>query len=215
MGMGEVEAAGDSKGLGDVSLFGQYRFYHDKSSDVAAIVGLKTPTGDTDERENGGPLFEPEHQPGSGSWDPFIGIGLNRGWDRFGFASSVLYRFVTEGKQDTNLGDIFNYNFAGSYRVFSPEDGHDHHSHTHGSGIVDYIDLILELNGDYRQRVEITGVTDENTGGNTVYISPGMRIGLGHSWSVFASGGIPIVNDLNGLQSEPEYRIVGGISKVF
>ena len=215
MGMGEVEVAGDSKGLGDMAVFSQYRFYHNESNDIAAIVGLKTPTGDTDVRENDGALFELELQPGSGSWDPFIGIALNRNWDRFGFSSNVLYRFVTEGKQDTNLGDIFNYNVAGVYRVFSPAMGHEHHSHTPDSGIVDYIDLILELNGDYRQHVKISGVADANTGGNTIYIAPGIRVGLGHSWSVFASGGIPIVKDLNGIQSEPEYRVVTGISKAF
>lgn len=214
-GMGEVEVAGDSKGLGDMSVFTQYRFYHDDASDAAVIAGIKTPTGDNKERENDGALFETEQQPGSGSWDPFIGMGLNRSWGSFGISSNVLYTFVTEGQQQTNLGNIFNYNLAGSYRIFSPEGGHGHHKHTHGLGIVDYVDFILEFNGDHRKRVEINKINDENTGGHTLYLSPGIRVGLGHSWSVYASGGLPIVNDLNGQQSEPDYRIIGGISKTF
>ena len=45
MGTGEVELAGDARGLGNLTLFGQYRFYHENASDTAAILaGLKTPT---------------------------------------------------------------------------------------------------------------------------------------------------------------------------
>ena len=46
-------------------------------------------------------------------------------------------------------------------------------------------------------------------------MSPGLRVGAGHSWPVFASIGVPIINDLNGEQSEPDYRVIGGISKTF
>jgi len=75
--------------------------------------------------------------------------------------------------------------------------------------------MVVELNGDSRQRVDIAGESEENTGGHTLYISPGLRVGLGHSVSLFTSVGIPIVNDLNGLQSEPDYRVIGGMSVTF
>lgn len=215
MGVGEAELAGDSKGLGDMSLFSQFRFYHDESSDIAIIAGIKTPTGETKERENDGALFESEQQPGSGSWDPFVGLSFNRSFNGIGISSNVLYTFLTEGQQQTNLGDIFNYNFAVSYRAFSPEGNHGHQQHDHGLGIIDYVDLVLELNGDHRERVEINGMSEENTGGHTLYISPGIRLSLGHSWSVYSSVGLPVVNDLNGTQSEPDYRLIAGISKSF
>jgi len=127
----------------------------------------------------------------------------------------VLYTLVTEGSQDTDLGDIFNYNFAFSYRTTIPEGGHDHHHHKHQGNIIDYIDMIVELNGDSRQRVDINGESEEHTGGHTLYISPGLRVGLSHSVSLFTSVGIPVVNDLNGLQSEPDYRVIGGMSVTF
>ena len=37
-----------------------------------------------------------------------------------------------------------------------------------------------------------------------------MRI-ASNRWSAFATVGIPIINDLNGLQSEPTYRLFGGV----
>ena len=69
-GVGEVEFAGDAAGVGDPTLFGQYRFFRNAGADLAVITGIKIPTGDSNEREAEGGLFESEHQPGSGSWDP-------------------------------------------------------------------------------------------------------------------------------------------------
>ncbi|MCZ6802581.1 MAG: hypothetical protein O7D86_01225 [Proteobacteria bacterium] len=214
-GVGEAELAGDSTGIGDLSLFARYRFYNSDSMDVAIIAGINTPAGDTSEREIEGGLFEAEQQPGSGSWSPFTGISFDRSWDRIGISSNILYTFVTEGTQDTDLGNIFNYNIAASYRAYQIEEGHNHKHHDQANGIVDYVDVVLELNGDYRERVEISNVADSNTGGHTLYISPGIRIGVAHNWSIYSSLGIPIVNDLGGIQSEPDLRITAGISTLF
>jgi len=215
MGVGEAELAGDSIGAGDLTLFGQYRFHQSEKQDVAFLIGIKTPTGNTSEREIEGGLFEAEQQPGSDSWDPFFGLAYNHNWGDIGFSGNVLYTFVTEGTQDTDLGDIFNYNLALSYRTTIPEGGHDHHQHAHQGNIIDYVDLVVELNGDSRQRVSIGGDSEEHSGGHSLYLSPGLRVGLGHSVSLFTSVGIPIVNDLNGLQSEPDFRVIGGASVTF
>jgi len=215
MGTGEAEFAGDSKGIGDLSLFGQYRFYRNQNLDMAMLAGLKLATGDTSEREVEGALFESEQQPGSGSVDPFLGLAMNHNRGRTGFSANILYTFTSEGSQQTELGDIFNYNLALSYRVYSPQGAHDHHQHRHVLNILDYVDLALELNGDVRDRIEIHGTEEENSGGHVLFISPGIRVGLGHRWSLFSSIGIPVLNDHNGQQSEPEYRLIGGLSKTF
>jgi hypothetical protein len=81
------------------------------------LVGVKTPTGTTDERDNEGELFETEFQPGSGSWDPLIGLAVTRGFGRWSLDSNVLYSLATEGVQQTDLGDRFHYNGAISYRL--------------------------------------------------------------------------------------------------
>jgi len=215
MGIGEAELAGDSKGLGDMTLFGQYRFFNRNKSHAALLAGVKTPTGDTDELELEGARFETEQQPGSGSWDPFIGLAIDKSWGIIGLSGNILYTIATKGTQDTDLGDTFNYNIALSYRAFSPEGSHDHSSHVHGLNIIDYVDLVIELNGDSKEKAVIASHKEEHTGGQTLYLSPGMRIGAKHSWSVFASVGVPINNNINSEQSEPDYRIIGGISKAF
>ncbi len=215
MGVGEAELAGDAEGIGDLTLFTQYRFSHNDEHDAAVLAGIKTPTGAIGVREIEGGEFESEQQPGSGAWDPFLGIAYNRQLGKIGVSGNLLYTFVTEGAQATDLGDVFNYNLALSYRTRIPEGGHDHHTHAHHGNIIDYIDLVLELNGDVRQRVEINGQSEEHTGSHTLYLSPGVRIGLAHRVSLFTSVGVPIMNDLNGIQSESDYRVIGGVSFTF
>jgi hypothetical protein len=228
---GSVERLGDSNGIGDLAIYTQMRILGDDSTDhhLSLIAGLKTPTGRTGVRTREGELFEAEHQPGSGSWDPIAGLAFTRQAGPFSFDASVLYSFVTEGTQDSNLGDIFNYNVAASYRILSPasqaENHHPHHGgkgkstlppathHHDGGGLV--WDLILEANGDRREKVEIHGVNDDNTGGNLTYLSAGSRWGWGDGWSVTVSAGVPIVKDLNGVQSEPNARVLVGLSKAF
>ena len=72
------------------------------------------------------------------------------------------------------------------------------------------IDAVLELNGEWQAKQTISGVDDPNSGGNVVFLSPGVRV-ASNRWSGFATVGLPIVNDLNGLQSEPTYRLFGGV----
>ena len=72
------------------------------------------------------------------------------------------------------------------------------------------IDAVLELNGEWQDKQNENGEIDPNSGGNVVFLSPGLRL-ASNNWSGFATVGIPIVNDLNGLQSEPTYRLFGGV----
>jgi hypothetical protein len=215
---------GDTDGVGDLTLFGQYRFYgQDAGVQASLLAGIKTPTGETGEHDDQGELFEAEFQPGSGSWDPMLGLALSQAQGRWSVDANVLYTLATEGTQHTDLGDRFHYNGAATYRLMGgnavasrevamhhSHHGHSHHNH-HGlspNGLV--IDAVLELNGEWQAKQTISGETDPNSGGNVIFLSPGMRIAKDR-WSGFATVGLPIVNDLNGLQSEPTYRLFGGL----
>ena len=210
---GEVElhALGDSDGIGDLTLLGQYRFFKSGGTEAAALVGVKAPTGKTDRAASTGETFEAEHLPGSGSWDGLLGAAVTRRWDSISLDANVLYTLATEGTQDTDLGDRLTYNLALSYRLGSA-------AHEHGPGAAPHShlswDLIFELNGEHQQRQTIGGVRDENSGGDVVYASPGVRLS-GEGWSAYVSYGKPIVKDLNGIQHEPEYRVVAGVGLGF
>lgn len=212
-----VETVGDPHGLGDATLYGQYRILHDETADrhVAVVTGLKIPTGRTDVRTATGGLLSAHHQPGSGSWDPLLGASFTQGLGRWSFDASALYSLATDGTGDSNLGDVFNYNAAVSYRMLGAQEEVDHHHDEHAHEHPTTWDLILEANGDWRDEVVENGAVDGNTGGNLVFLSGGTRLTWGHGWASTLSVGTPVIEDLNGIQSEPTIRILFGVSKAF
>ncbi len=115
--------AGDSSGFGDITLFGEYRLAKETASTPAwaLLAGLKLPTGETGNHDDQGELFETEHQPGSGSIDPLLGVAVTKNFGRASLSGNVLYTKCTEGTQATTMGDIFAYNLAWGYRLGGPE----------------------------------------------------------------------------------------------
>jgi len=207
-----VDYLGAPNGIGDVSVFGQYRFFHtvDNLNQASVTVGLKTPTGATDVKTNQGTTFEAHHQPGSGSWNPSLGLSFTRAMGSFSFDTNVLYTFVTTGTQQSNLGDVFDYNVALSYAFGAPVRSGFFSSSNNAPWTA-----IVELNGEWQDYQKTAGVIDPNEGGNTVYVSPGIRFSGGKGWNTALSVGAPIVTDLNGFQSEPSYRITYRFVAVF
>ncbi len=224
---GEAEAHlhGNSRGLGDLTAMAQYRPITKAAHgiDVGLLVGLKMPTGETKDRDKDGVRFEAEFQPGSGSWDPMAGLAATKHLGPVALDANVLYLLVNEGSQSTDLGDSFTYNVALSYRVFGsrPEE-HDHaaedadraHEHPSDQGQM-ALDLILELNGEWRQKVETNGVSDPHSGGNLVFLSPGVRLVAPQGWSAFVSVGVPVIENLNGIQTDTDFRVVAGLGVAF
>lgn len=218
----QVVARGDAVGRGDLNVFGQYRFYQSRDSrhSVALLLGVRAPTGDTSEIDDTGEKFEVDHQPGSGGWGGLFGASWSSAFGRLSVDASLLYTLSTAGKRDTDIGDVLNYNLAFAWPLYASGSDHHHdhdddHHHVHEPGFLRGLDAVLELNGDWRDRVESGGVDEKNTGGNVIYLSPGVRAGFVGGWSAYASIGVPVVENLNGQQSEPEYRVIAGISKAF
>lgn len=203
-----IVTLGDVAGVGDALFFGQYRFLQYEGSNLSALFGVKTPTGATDRKSDQGTLLEAEFQPGSGSWDGLMGFAFTQELEDFNFDSNILYTVVTKGTQDTNLGDIFDYNFALSYRLFGKE----------GNSYMppDYVfELIGEVNGEWREKENRAGVIDNNSGGNIVYLSPGFRLSVKKTANLAFSFGIPVVRGVNGDQVKPDYRIISSINVNF
>ena len=235
--VGAVDFLGDSAGIGDLTLLGQYRFYNNRATrtELALLLGVKAPTGVTDRHTDTGELFDAEFQPGSGSWDGLFGAAVTKRIGPWSFDANVLYVLVTEGTQNTDLGDRLLYNAAVSYRLLrgaadgvaamrlgalpdpmwhggpgSHQHGHVHQEVSTGPAL----DLVLELNGEWHAKQVENGVKDPNSGGNTLFLAPGLRFSK-DNWSSFVSVGIPIINDQNGIQAEPEVRVVTGLSVTF
>ncbi len=71
-----------------------------------------------------------------------------------------------------------------------------------------------QLNGEWHDKQESAGEVDANSGGSALFASPGLRLSV-DTWSSYATVGIPVVTDYNGIQSEPDWRISAGSSVAF
>ena len=230
-----VDYRGDARGVGDLTLLGQWRFFNNRATrtEAAFLFGVKAPTGATDRLDQLGAVFETEFQPGSGSWDALIGAAFTQRFGAWSFDSNILGVIAGRGAQDTRLGDRFLYNAAVSYRVVGyappeqdgllPASAMSHgpvpHRHEHPLKRIPAppqwtLDAVLELNGEWHDYAETAGVRDLNSGGHVLLVSPGLRLARG-AFSGFASVGIPIVNEMNGLQSKTSYRVLTGIAYAF
>jgi hypothetical protein len=230
-----VDHRGDSSGFGDVTVLGQYRFLNNQASrtEAAFLFGVKLPTGATNRIDALGELFEAEFQPGSGSTDVMLGAAFTQRFGAWSFDANVLGVLAGTGTQDTKLGDRFLYNAAVSYRLvgYAPPEQHASlpssalahgpvpHRHAHPLEKIPAapqwtVDAILELNGEWHDFETTSGVRDPNSGGHVLLLSPGLRIARG-AFSGFAAFGIPVVNDMNGLQSKTGYRLITGVACAF
>jgi hypothetical protein len=233
---------GSTFGFSDVTFLGQYRFFNDKKTQIeaAVLLGVKAPTGLTNRFDNQGQLFDAEFQPGTGAWNGLFGVSATKRFGSWSLDSNVLYILSSTGTQDTNLGDRFLYNAAISYRLTgsaSEMNGHSHsmklgadfpepmyhggpkssatHSHEEpAASPAPAFDFVLELNGELHQKQVTSGVVDQNSGGNIIYVSPGLRLSY-DKWSSYVSVGIPVVNEQNGIQPEPSWRLISGVSLAF
>lgn len=198
----EVHDHGDAKGIGDAAIHVHQRFIKidNPNFEASLLAGLKIPTGKTSDKDIEGRKFEAEFQPGSGSWDPSLGVAVTKRADALSLDANLLYTLVTEGTQDTDLGDFFNYNVALCYQTIQKPV---------------LLDLIIEANGIWRQKEEVDGKKDENSGGNIVFISPGIRCTVKDRLAAYLSLGLPVLQDLNGKQNDVSYRFLFGMSLVF
>lgn len=217
-GTPDIVSKGNSIGVGDINFFGLYEFFHSDKLELhsALLTGLKIPSGVRRDTDRSGKLFRAEHQPGTGSWDPQIGLAVSKHLGLVHVDSNVMYRFSTKGIQDTILGDVVSYNFALSYLVGSSK-----------GFIVDKLfpkhlgkkdvkwHLIGEMNGNWVEKPKVEDHREENEGGTLVYLSPGLRMILDKKWVANISVGLPTIHNLNGRRQPPNVRVIFGVTRIF
>jgi hypothetical protein len=204
-GAPDFESNGDQSGLGDLSLFAQWRCYKDASTDRSASLygGVRLPTGETNLLASDGSRLEPDHQPGSGSVDPFVGLAVAQGFGATTLGASAVYTLAGEGSQNSNLGDVLRVNFGLGWLPDQAVDAK-----------VTWR-FMLELTSEWHQHMHIDGAVDENTGGVQVFVAPGVRLRWLSGLTWFASVGLPVVQNLDGEQAETRFRVASGFGMSF
>lgn len=103
-----VPARFASDGLGDAALYGKWRYYRwddvGKALNCSILAGLELPTG-KDDRVDHGVILPADLQPGSASWDPFLGTAMTYEPGRWRFNAMVMAKRVGEGTHEYKQGD--------------------------------------------------------------------------------------------------------------
>ena len=99
---------GDSSGIGDLTLLGQYRFYNNRAAqtEAAALVGASScrPAGPMSSTTRAG-VSRPSSSLAAARSIGFLGLAFTKRFGAWSFDANVLYQFTGDRTQDTNLGD--------------------------------------------------------------------------------------------------------------
>lgn len=204
---------GEQTGLGDIAVLGRYTFFKthtiDTTTSFAGLAGVKFPTGMTDGKTDDGMEYLDAHlQLGTGSTDFLIGLSLAHAIQRFSLSANLLGAITTEGKAGNakhQFGNMLNYDLTARYRVYP--------------GVISpsgqQLFIALGVNGEIRGKEKEDGIELTNSGGHTIYISPGIQVVVSPHWVFELSYSHPVYHNLNGTQLGEDYKITGGVTYLF
>lgn len=200
----EVEVfQGNPDGLTDLWFYSKYRFLRRQHGHYAIIGGIKFPTGVDDKENTAGEKIEPVEQPGSGSYDFLAGFAYSRWITKdWTLDTNIQYIFRTEGARDFKIGDRIDWNLAMAYQIiqknkypnFAP---------------------VWEMNVRYLLRDEESGRNETDSGGTTIFLSPGVRVGITSRLGMGASLSFPVFQNLLGEQQETDFKVTAAVGYSF
>lgn len=206
------DSTGGADGLGDISLVGRYTFYTHHTLDattlVAGVFGVKLPTGSTNQHNDQGEYLDSHLQLGTGSTDALLGLSASHAVGRFTVSGNVLASLTGEGEtgdMSHQFGNSVNYDVTAKYRI-SP--------HTVGRSPNSWF-LSFGVNGEARDREHLDGRRVPDSGGTTIYVTPGFQFVAGNAWVVEATYQWAVYHDLNETQLGEDYRVFGSVTYLF
>ncbi len=162
---------------------------------LAVLLGLKLPTGVDDEELDNGEELEPSSQPGSGAVDYQAGLAYSRYLtSRVTWDASGVYTLRTEHK-DFQVGDRADVATALNFRLTEDVQSYPNWS------------VFGELLGVWLAEDEEDGVDNENSGGETLYLSLGARARFSEGVSLSLAPAVAVWQDVNGNQVETDAKV--------
>jgi hypothetical protein len=218
-----VERLGTVAGVGDMSLLAKYRVTEGDREGLALIAGIKLPTGSTHKRSPDGERLETEHQPGTGSWDPIVGLSASLPLESLTLSASGLYQLSRRGAQRTRLGDRAQGGIALSHRFGERSPAHaQSHNHHHGDELDHHEerprsswDAFVEIAGEWEGRQKIAGVAEPESGGAWAYVAPGVRFNASSGWSASAALALPLWQHIRASHPDNKWRVVLSLARGF
>ena len=202
MTMGGQEVSRRERRIGDLTLLGRYTAYEDNAPGrtfrIAPFLGIKAPTGDNNARDGLGRL-PPQVQPGSASWD--VSAGVVATWQTLDFQidGQAIYKANREAN-GFQAGDVAVIDGSLQYRLWPRSLGH---------GVPAFLYGVVEANLSHTAKDQTGGVTDRNSGGITLFLSPGLQY-VTRKWIIEAGVQLPIIQNKNGDALKNDYTVTTG-----
>lgn len=207
-------ASASNSGIGDLSLLMRYNIIADhewaNQRLVAVTAGVKFANGSTSLQDNGHPA-DPDVQLGTGTTDFYAGVGGLLGFGNWNIEVNALalIRGFGNGSSGHTYGDNLNYDVLAKYRFYEN---------------LDFMPTLFSpmvfgsigIRGEWRGYEEQNGVPLHNdelgwSGGNVVYVSPGIQFFFAPRVSLDASVWLPVVHALYGQQLGETVKAMAGI----
>lgn len=182
-----------SKGLGDMQLLGDYRFWHNDHNGIGLAGGVKFPTGDTHRKNLEEERFETDQQPGSGAYNYIVGGIYKFQAGRFSATANASRVFTVKGSQGFEYGDLFTASLCGDYLI-NPNSKHFKTSLG--------IDTVFQ--DEWKEKTN--GAKNPDSGGQTVLMGPSIRIDANKSLSILGTFLYPVSQRLNGFTQEQGFE---------
>jgi hypothetical protein len=148
----------------------------------AISAGTSFPTG-SDDTEVDGQRIDQHAQLGTGAWGPYLGVLYTFSEARWNFTGTLTGRYRTTNSYGYQYGAAMLFSFTGRYRVW------------------DAFSLSLGLDGRYAVQDTDSGVTQVNTGGFLLALTPGLMWNIVDGLWLQAQVQVPIATKLYGVQS--------------
>jgi hypothetical protein len=198
----QFDTLGDARILVKVGL-SALGLAQDASSGL--LAGVKLPTGSTTEPFNGarGGVVDPSLQPGTGSTDLLLGGFYSGAWDRLGWFAQGYWQKAIASQAGFTPGDAMIGNVGLRYANV-------------GQRVVPLFQVnYVHRNADRGNLVNIMWDGSPLTGGDLLYLAPGVSASLGTGFSAYAYVQFPVYQDVSGVQLTPKEIYSAGIRKTF
>lgn len=202
MTMGGQNLSRRKQGMGDLTLMGRYTAYESNAQGqtlrVAPVLGMKAPTGSDNARDGLGRLPSPV-QLGSGSWDLLGGVVATYQTLDFEIDGQVSYKANREAN-GFQSGNVTSLDTSLQYRLWP---------RSLDNGVPAFLYSVMEANLVHIAKDRINGVPNPNSGGTTLFLSPGLQYAT-QKWVIGAGVQIPVMQRLNGTALKSNYVFTTG-----
>lgn len=140
----------------------------------------------------------------SGSTDAVGALIFSHWRDPHAFFADAQFTYTTTGTDGLRLGNRWNYDAAYLYRLLPWK-----------SLGIPALFLVVEMNAEHVRRARLNGTRLANTGGNLVFLSPGVEFQPTNRLLLEFSSPIPVGRDLNENQLRPTSSYILGVRWLF